>query len=108
MVLEDEAVNLVVSLSCLMRPRHLLTNNPSECYSIALMATLGTLSSALVIDDSHWNTHPLQLSDGWNMLRPDQTEAIDPFQVSLMRPLLPNFFNRSIRYVHTPRREVVR
>lgn len=67
--------------------------------SIALLSILSTLGSALVIDDSQWNTPQLQLSDGWNMLRPDQTEAIDLFQVDLMRPLLPMFFNRSIRYV---------
>jgi hypothetical protein len=56
-----------------------------------------TISSAVVIDDSQWNTHALQLSNGWNMLRPDQTEAIDKFQVQLMNPLLPMFYNRSIR-----------
>ncbi|KAJ9123259.1 hypothetical protein QFC22_001455 [Naganishia vaughanmartiniae] len=32
------------------------------------------------------------------MLRPDQTEAIDKFQVQLMSPLLPMFYNRSISW----------
>ncbi|KAJ9107502.1 hypothetical protein QFC21_000957 [Naganishia friedmannii] len=53
---------------------------------------------AVVIDDSQWNTHALQLSNGWNMLRPDQIEAIDQFQVQLMKPLLPMFYNRSISW----------
>lgn len=100
MVFGDEVVDMVVSSSS---PEFAIVVDIPSMPSLPLIATLCTLSSALVIDDSHWNTHPLQLSDGWNMLRPDQTEAIDLFQVELMRPLLPMFFNRSTRYVFTLR-----
>ena len=49
------------------------------------------------IDDSEWNTFSLQLSDGWNMARPSQVEALNGTEVEDMREYgLGNFYNSSI------------
>jgi hypothetical protein len=50
-----------------------------------------------IIDDSEWNTFSLQLSDGWNMARPTQIEALNGTEVEDMREYgLGNFYNSSI------------
>lgn len=65
--------------------------------AILVLASYTGPSIAYIIDDSQWATPALQLSPGWNMLRPSQVETIDPFEAALMRPLLPLFHNQSIR-----------
>ncbi|GHJ85974.1 hypothetical protein NliqN6_2376 [Naganishia liquefaciens] len=70
----------------------------SSSLALLLVILTPSVTHAYIIDDSQWATPPLQLSPGWNMLRPTQLETIDPFEASLMRPLLPLFHNQSISW----------